>query len=599
MRRIDKLRHIERVNILLETRHLSEKRSVSGVMNPNEDIGTLLTLLYDKYGFDNCYVSFRDTLHVGKINPNNGYNTPTGLYTYKLSNYLTRPIFNSDDFRSKFPFASNRPFAQFLIVKDDAVILNSTTPSRQLDTYVDEIGQLYKTNDSIVGLCTNWVNGTYQSYYSESQHVTHKLWLFLFDVASYLKGVKTNVFSNLCRKVGIDGFDDDECVGWIHPSEKCQTVFFRANLFKDQYELSLKRDDYDGAMRDLGVVNPKQGELSDDKILELLSRGKFSVTAKFDELVSRSKNPKIGAYLKKYVAGMGMNSFVGILSQSKSPKGVKSVMGSRWDELVPNLRGTYLDDVLSDSGTNIEMTALLLRCKPFMDGMNEGTVYRLVYLANSPKDTLIKLLDYESVRAVIMKGNLHSLLSGNLTDMILDTILSDDRMSFSWELSWDMVNSSSAPMKVLNRLGSEFTDKLLSYGSWFHNFGDLIEDMANPDEFILSVGDRLFSNWFAANTRTRDGIADAILSVNNWGDRDSIYSYVLSKDYIVGITGDNIHELLYKSTNKDKMVNIIIANDGIVKNLDSAGINALLKYSDRPIRVSEILKSKGVNPKPW
>jgi len=136
MRRFDKLHNIERVNALCEARYLAERRSVSGVMNPNEDIGTLLTLLHDKYGFENCYVSFRDTLHVGKINPNNGYNTPTGLYTYKLSNYIKNPIFDLEAFKAKFPFAAQRPYAQFLVLKGGAVILDSETDHSQLTHYV-------------------------------------------------------------------------------------------------------------------------------------------------------------------------------------------------------------------------------------------------------------------------------------------------------------------------------------------------------------------------------------------------------------------------------------------------------------------------------
>ena len=301
MRRGDKLRHIESVNRLCEARHLYERRSVSGVMNPNEDIGSLLTLLYDKYGFDNVYVSFRGELHVGKINPNNEYDTPTGLYAYKLSNYITKPLYDKNEFRMAFPYVSFNPYAQFLVVKDDAVILNSTTPTEQLNEYVATLRNKYSKSegDSISKLCDKWDSGT---YYGEGTHDTHKFWLLIFDIAGYINGKPQNIFSSICRNLGIDGFDDDNCGGWIHTSEKCQTVFFKSNIFKDQHELLLRRgtDGFANSKRrrerrDIDV------ELSDDDVLELLSRGQLSVEKDFDELVSRKDNPKIADYIKKYL----------------------------------------------------------------------------------------------------------------------------------------------------------------------------------------------------------------------------------------------------------------------------------------------------------
>jgi hypothetical protein len=102
-----------RLSEILNEVLLGEKRAVSGVMNPNENLGALLDMLYKKYGFDKVYVSFRHSKHVGKINPRNQYGTPTGLYTYKLSNYLKNPVNNLEEFRRKFPFAADRNYAQF------------------------------------------------------------------------------------------------------------------------------------------------------------------------------------------------------------------------------------------------------------------------------------------------------------------------------------------------------------------------------------------------------------------------------------------------------------------------------------------------------
>src|SRR5690554_6327327 len=83
-----------------------EKRAVSGIISKEENIGELLEFLKEKYNYDDVYVSFRDSKHVTKINPNNKFNTPTGLYTYKLSKYTYNPIYDIDEFGKLFPYAS-------------------------------------------------------------------------------------------------------------------------------------------------------------------------------------------------------------------------------------------------------------------------------------------------------------------------------------------------------------------------------------------------------------------------------------------------------------------------------------------------------------
>ena len=529
-----------RVNILNEARNLNEKRSVSGVMNPSEDIGTLLTLLYDKYGFDNCYVSFRDSLHVGKINPNNGYNTPTGLYTYNLSHYISKPLFDLEEFRNKFPFASQRPYAQFLVVKDDAVILNSKTPSRQLDTYVDEIGQLYKTNDNIMGLCNNWVNGTYQSYYGKSHHVTHKLWLFIFDVAAYIKGSKINVFSSLCRKIGIDGFDDDECVGWIHPNEKCQTVFFKAGL-----------------------------------------------------LMGRSKNPKIADYLKKYISSMGTNSFVTVLNWANDPKMVKDIMGVKWGELVPTLTGDYLTNALTPrkAENKWEITQLLLQSKDFTNTLSDGSAARIMKGQDNPKEIFRRLLDFESVRAFINKGHLYQLLSyGDIRDVVIDGILADDRITAGTELCWTIVENSVKPSEVLAKLPSEFIDSLTATDSLAYNFSDYVADMRNPDDFFLAVGDRVFSHW---DKQGKFKVAE-IIGNCRWKDAGRMYKHVLGKDYIVNTMDEDIlHSMLYRTKDRDSLNDVILGNRRLVDSLSDDSIKTMMKFSSEPGYIVRTLKTMG------
>jgi len=526
---------------------------------------------------------------VGKINPNNGYNTPTGLYTYKLSNYISKPLFDLEEFKKKFPFASQRPYAQFLVVKDDAVILNSKTPSRQLDTYVDEIGQLYKTNDNIMGLCNNWVNGTYQSYYGKSHHVTHKLWLFIFDVAAYIKGSKINVFSSLCRKIGIDGFDDDECVGWIHPNEKCQTVFFKAGLFKDQYEIEME---YMGDYYPSGE-DPNNRELSDDKILELLSRGKFNIIEKFDMLMGRSKNPKIADYLKKYISGMATESFVKILTNADDPKSIKGVMGAKWGELVPTLTGSYLTDVLNPrkAENKGEITQLLLQSKDFTDALSDSSVARIMKGQEHPKELFSKLLDFESVRYFINKGNLYQLLSsGSHRDVIIDGILGDDRVTAGSELCWAIVENSYKPSEVLDKLPPEFINSLPTNESLAYNFSDYVSNIKNPDDFFLAVGDRIFSNW---DKQGKFKVAE-IISDCTWYDAGKMFKHFLSKDYVVNTMDENIlHGMLYRTKDRDSLNDVILGNRRLVDSLSDDSIKTMMKFSSEPGYIVRTLKTMG------
>lgn len=254
-----------------------EKRGVEGVITKDENIGELLEHIYDKYSFDNTYISFRTKEHVTKINPNNTYNTPTGLYTYKLSNYIDKPIYNIEKFAKKFPYGSNRERLYFYVLKDDVNILDSDTDKSVLDGYVREIQKKHKDSEEINNLCERWFNNTYESYYSKSQHDTHKFWLFIYDVLAYLYENKLKIrdgFSKLCREIGVDGFDDNNCEGWIHPSEKCQTVFFRSNLFKDEF--ILKNEGYDNTEIDIT-------QLSDEQIIKLINQNKLGDIYHFDD----------------------------------------------------------------------------------------------------------------------------------------------------------------------------------------------------------------------------------------------------------------------------------------------------------------------------
>jgi hypothetical protein len=182
-------------------------------------------------------------MDTSKINIKNKYNTPTGIYTYKVSRFFTKKEnWELDDFygnKLMFPFASGAPFLHFYVLKDDVNILSKLTDKSVFDDYVLNIKQIFKGNKEIEAKCNGWITGDEKYLYTDKS-VCYYFWLFIYK--HILGGSRseehdglignTNIrFTNLCNKLGIDGFNDNG-EGFIHINEKRQTVFFKPSLFK-------------------------------------------------------------------------------------------------------------------------------------------------------------------------------------------------------------------------------------------------------------------------------------------------------------------------------------------------------------------------------
>jgi hypothetical protein len=205
------------------------------------DFNTFINKLINDYDYNNIYLSFRSSMNVSKINTNNKYNTPTGIYTYKLSSYFSKKNeWDLSDFYGnslKFPFASGYPFLHFYVLKDDVNILSKLTDKKVFDDYVLKIKQLFNGNNEIEDKCDRWF---VDEEYLNVKNYCASFWLFIYkDILGGKKNIaddgpigNTNIrFTNLCNKLGIDGFNDNG-EGFIHPNEKSQTVFLKPNLFK-------------------------------------------------------------------------------------------------------------------------------------------------------------------------------------------------------------------------------------------------------------------------------------------------------------------------------------------------------------------------------
>lgn len=395
-----------------------EKRAVSGIISKEENIGELLEFLKEKYNYDDVYVSFRDSQHVTKINPYNEFNTPTGLYTYKLSKYTYNPIYDIDEFGKLFPYASERKYIYFYVLKDNANILNSKTSDNILDDYVEKIKRKFNTNKQIKQLCDNWSDDTYQSYYSKSIHNTHKFWLFIYDVLpyAYKDGNKKNRFSMLCRELNIDGFDDDTCYGWIHPSEKCQTVFFRSNIFKNQF--TIKRNE----IFNVGYYK-KYTEKEFINLINKYKLDKYDIFQKPDKYLALfiSKNPKIIKYIKSYLKTLSNEEITEMLSKSSIPDKIISFLDWPKDfKLEYNAYISYLLQKHFKFIKNVDINKLteydieiiidnkdnIKKMEPYFDIINPNSLMPIFY------DNL-EYLNKINIKLLSLK-NIYNLLSDNI-----------------------------------------------------------------------------------------------------------------------------------------------------------------------------------------
>jgi len=238
------------------------------------DFNIFMDDLLSKYDYEDIYLSFRDRISTTMINKNNKYNTPTGIYTYKLSDYYdNNRKFIINDFygdRLTFPFASTYPFLYFYVVKNDVNILSQDTDEEIFDDYVLKIKKLFNNNEEIKNKCDKWFE-RFKSNDIRDNFTCGDFWRFLYlDILGGEKSEEhdgpignTNIrFTNLCNKLGIDGFTDKGS-GYIHPNEKKQTVFFKPNLFKDikiykvknSWELERKMDSLPGSDEEIKLSN--------------------------------------------------------------------------------------------------------------------------------------------------------------------------------------------------------------------------------------------------------------------------------------------------------------------------------------------------------
>lgn len=181
----------------------------------------LLDVLNQYWGQPHVFVSFRDLPKFG-LNPDNHYNTPTGIYGYPL-NWMIHE-------QGRVPFASDRRYAWIFKWNGKGRLLTNAYNNIAGDTrYLEKLylsivepllGKKIAPIDDII------VQGENEARYGTP---LGQLWnitrLTALAIAEATNRKSPNTWSWLFVKLGISGVHDDG-IGVVHSNEPFQGVFF-------------------------------------------------------------------------------------------------------------------------------------------------------------------------------------------------------------------------------------------------------------------------------------------------------------------------------------------------------------------------------------
>ena len=254
--------------------------------NIDEKFSDFYNRMIQKAPIENIFISFRDTTHVTDVNPKNIYNTPTGFYTYPLVAFDIPDNPNEVEFRRKFPFANDKEYINFFMLKNHDGILTGGTDKTTLDEYVKKIKKLYNGVGEVEKLCDSFIDGSYSSDYNKSPvHDTHLLWLLLYDITKDIQNKsKQNRINLICRKIGVNGFIDYEGHGFIHPAEPNQAIFFKVKNLGEVFIYEKPKLNIKNAIQSKDFIVVKQLE-NDAKVIKL--NNEYALIDNNGELISK------------------------------------------------------------------------------------------------------------------------------------------------------------------------------------------------------------------------------------------------------------------------------------------------------------------------
>jgi hypothetical protein len=276
---------------------------------------------------DKIFVSFRSSEHVTMINRKNTFGTPTGIYTYPWKGYFDKRYEERIKGKKVIninllvPFAGKEPAKYIYLykIKDDAKIISNITKYEELREFAEKIEPFYpnniflskylKSEDDYLNYSKNpYSKGIKcpicdmgevvcydckgEGYFEDGEqcyncygtgkdecypcHGTgyeseifeyvpaHIFWVLLYDIVGTTGGNLQLKFTNLCNKIGVDGFVDYGS-GYIHPNEKIQAVLLKGRSIIEDYAIVST----DSGM-DIISISSKILEMDKDEFKELL-----------------------------------------------------------------------------------------------------------------------------------------------------------------------------------------------------------------------------------------------------------------------------------------------------------------------------------------
>lgn len=253
------------------------------------------------------FISFTDINKVG-INPMYSYgSTPLGIYAYPLR-WAYEELINKS-----IPFAMNRPLVHLLRVDADSrnILNDRTYSSSKFNSDKKKLEKIFnfareksdsELNSNISTKTLSWkdfVEKTYKEY--NSKRIINKFWDLSRNVAIALSKVGSNVsaksltWNTVLRKVGYT-VAMDYGIGYIHPQEPVQTVFFIKSALKQvevfdnkRYELPIEftgeRGKYPSSLkfRDIVDIETIKNILKVNPEIKKSSFKASSLVAKMDE----------------------------------------------------------------------------------------------------------------------------------------------------------------------------------------------------------------------------------------------------------------------------------------------------------------------------
>ena len=292
---------------------LLEARKNPG-LNPKISINQVAKKYFEKYG-DKSFVSFTRLDKLG-INPDNEFNTPTGIYAYPVS-YVLKRMGNTRSAMA-LPFAGKSEYATFFTAENGVIDLQ-TFSQNDLERAILNLEEVFdKHKDEIDDA------RAYAEVNAQVQTPGGIFWALTMDFSkSFGKAISTTMWNSIFRAIGINGCIDTASSSHeaiIHGNEPTQAVFFkRPGVIKNEvrvynkYSPDIINQRIKDAQSVLAQAKLKKENFS-QYLLDLANSGKLdtleqrdldalSLSSVFktiygytdDELAAAIKNPKAGS----------------------------------------------------------------------------------------------------------------------------------------------------------------------------------------------------------------------------------------------------------------------------------------------------------------